>query len=678
MDPLLRRGWLVFLLVALWICLESVILGPFSYVPVGEFGEQILPLSMLVSSDAFGPGVHYWLPSLACGVDRLANTITHPHPLTLLTRALPGWAAFQAYMMLFYFVAGYFTYRICVDFLKLSRRPAVFAGTAMACYSGLTGGLGNVTLPLLLWCFEKLLDAGWTRGLLGAALLGFLYSLGASAVVSMPFTFTWGFVWFALVRGRMSGRLLALYAVLMAFSVPVHLQELWAMLLQAPLTQRSQWVPELACSAGGLLKALYQGLRLLAEFATPVTAVGLVGLAAARFKPGRFGGVWAIFLFTVLATGLGPWFKSCLGESAGVLKGVHFHRFFLIFPLAAALIGGVGMELLGPRKRVFPLAMAVLLLPLLYSKAKTVPDYFKYGGYTALFKSPVIEDIARRKDAAAPFRVATFTHRLLPGFAHAYGLETVDGYVNLYSRRYFTYWSKVIEPVIEREPYLKEYFGKWGSQVYLYLHSVYDWPDGVRFADHYRLPLLSLANARFIISRHPLEDPAFKLLTPQEPWYKMHPKKLIKMRVKEELSGKSYLFVYENTSVLPRAFLVPGVRSYPDSAGLWSAMAKASVKDFEREVLVEASEWPAGPWTKSYAKGRIVRGLHGADRVAVSVELDGPGVLVVSNNFNPYWRCRVDGKERPVFPAYGTFWGLVVGKGDREVVFSYEPPYRLF
>ena len=560
----------------------------------------------------------------------------------------------------------------------MSQRAGIFAGAAMACSSGLTGGLGNVTLPMLLWSLDKLLDAGWVRGLLGAALAGFLYSLGASAVVSMPFCYLWGLGWFWLVRGRFSVRFLVLYSVMIACSIPVHLQELWAMLLQAPLSHRNQWTPLMDCGVFGWAKPLGTAISLLFENFTPVTAFAFLGLAVSRFKPGRFGRVWAMLALTVAAAGLAPWIKGCMGESAGVLKGVHLHRFHLIYPLAAALCGGVGIELLGARKWPFPTAMALILAPLIYVKSKSIPDYLLYGGYTALFKSPLIAELAQKKDPSDPFRVTTFTHRLLPGFAHAYGLETVDGYINLYPRSYMKFWSKVIEPVMTRETWLKDYFGGWGSQIYLYLRSVYEWPDGVLFADHYRLPLLSLANAKFVISRHPLEDPNFKLLTPQRPWYKIHPKTLIKMRLSEEFTGKTYLFIYENRSVLPRAFLVPAVRTYPSADELWSGMAKASVEDFKKAVFVEASAWPGKPLAAGFRKGRIERALHGADRVSLSVDMDGPGIMVVSNNHNPYWKCRVDGAERPIFPAYGTFWGVALRKGDKAVEFSYEPPYRLF
>ena len=658
------------LLVTAWLGLESFLLGPFSYIPLAEFADGPFPQLTAVASGAALPGAHYWLPGIAFGVDRLANGLMTFQAPVLLLMLLPGWAAFQIFLFLHYFLSSYFTARLAVDFLKTSPRAAVLAAFAGASVP-FTGGIGNSVFPFVLWAFDRLLDRDWRTGLAGALGLGLFFSLFASAVVTMPFCFLWTLAWLGLVRKKLNGRALALGAVFVAAAAAPHLRQLWAMWANAPFSHRAGWGPVWECTAPALGRALLQGLNWGWSVGAVGVCVAALGLAQSRFRPGRFSGALAMFALTVLAAGLGEWLKTCAGLSTGPLAGLHLHRFYLILPLAGALAGAAGLGLAGNRRWVFALAMAAMFARSAHSKSKTLWEYFFQGGYAANFQSPVLEDLARRKAAEPPFRVATFTHGLVPGYALAYGLESVDGYVGMYSGRYFNFWREVIGPVIQREPYLEDYFGRWGSQLYLFLHSVDDWPQGVRFADHYRLPLLSLANAKYVISRHPLEDPNFKLRTPQKPWRAHTRNERAWLRIKENFTGKTYFYLYENAAALPRAFLVPTVKTWPDQAALWKAMSGAALEDLKKTVFVEEAFWKENP-APGFRKGRADLSAIESDRLELSVELDGPGVLVVSNSFNRFWTCRVDGAERRIFPAYGAFWGVALDRGDRKVEFSYD------
>ena len=76
--------------------------------------------------------------------------------------------------------------------------------------------------------------------------------------------------------------------------------------------------------------------------------------------------------------------------------------------------------------------------------------------------------------------------------------------------------------------------------------------------------------------------------------------------------------------------------------------------------------------------GEINVKYYSPDKIILSVDLNGPMILVVSNNYSPYWKCKVDGKETDIFPAYHTFWGVILEEGKQEIVFEYCPPYQIF
>ncbi len=81
--------------------------------------------------------------------------------------------------------------------------------------------------------------------------------------------------------------------------------------------------------------------------------------------------------------------------------------------------------------------------------------------------------------------------------------------------------------------------------------------------------------------------------------------------------------------------------------------------------------------TMSYKKGTIEVQHYSPDTIVLSVKTDGEAMLVVSNNYSPYWKCSINGKEERVYKVDCTFWGIYVPPGKSIIKFTYKPPYRL-
>jgi hypothetical protein len=60
-------------------------------------------------------------------------------------------------------------------------------------------------------------------------------------------------------------------------------------------------------------------------------------------------------------------------------------------------------------------------------------------------------------------------------------------------------------------------------------------------------------------------------------------------------------------------------------------------------------------------------------RVELAVDLDGSGLLVLSDAWYPGWEIRVDGHPRPQLRVAGFFRGVEVKGGDKQVVMTYRP-----
>ena len=61
----------------------------------------------------------------------------------------------------------------------------------------------------------------------------------------------------------------------------------------------------------------------------------------------------------------------------------------------------------------------------------------------------------------------------------------------------------------------------------------------------------------------------------------------------------------------------------------------------------------------------------------LQIKLESPCVLVVTDQYYPWWEWRVNGKKAAVFPAYGVFQGLRLPPGESLVEGVYRPPYQV-
>jgi len=70
--------------------------------------------------------------------------------------------------------------------------------------------------------------------------------------------------------------------------------------------------------------------------------------------------------------------------------------------------------------------------------------------------------------------------------------------------------------------------------------------------------------------------------------------------------------------------------------------------------------------------GAVTWQERGPDRIVLDVESDRPALLVVADNWYPWWRARVNGRDQPVLRAYHALRAVPVGAGVSEVVMWYE------
>ncbi len=132
----------------------------------------------------------------------------------------------------------------------------------------------------------------------------------------------------------------------------------------------------------------------------------------------------------------------------------------------------------------------------------------------------------------------------------------------------------------------------------------------------------------------------------------------------EPLGERDGVTLYENAYGLPRAFVVQRAEAVP---GQEEALAWLGVNDPAEAAAVENGPSLAGP-----AGLREARLLEWTPNRIV-VEAEGPGLLVLSEVYDPDWRAQVAGRETEVVRVDGILRGVYLDAGAQRVELVYQP-----
>jgi len=141
--------------------------------------------------------------------------------------------------------------------------------------------------------------------------------------------------------------------------------------------------------------------------------------------------------------------------------------------------------------------------------------------------------------------------------------------------------------------------------------------------------------------------------------------------------------VYENPGFLPRAWLAARVE-VKNAAGQILPLLRLPAFDPYGVAYVDQpvgnltalmSAPGSGPSTATNTADRdtVVFGRMSPNRFRVETQSPAPRLLIVSQNWYPGWKARVNGQPQPVERVNGMLMGVPVGAGASQVEFSYRP-----
>jgi hypothetical protein len=139
--------------------------------------------------------------------------------------------------------------------------------------------------------------------------------------------------------------------------------------------------------------------------------------------------------------------------------------------------------------------------------------------------------------------------------------------------------------------------------------------------------------------------------------------------------------VYENPKYMPRAWLTPRIEVKKDFSEMipllrdpgFNPYLVAYVEQPLAGLEPSPSPAPVGGSASIAAEGTAVFTQQSPNRFQVDTQSLAASLLVVSQNWYPGWKARVNGQLRRVERVNGALMGVQVGPGTSKVEFVYRP-----
>ncbi|MBC8100858.1 MAG: YfhO family protein, partial [Armatimonadetes bacterium] len=142
------------------------------------------------------------------------------------------------------------------------------------------------------------------------------------------------------------------------------------------------------------------------------------------------------------------------------------------------------------------------------------------------------------------------------------------------------------------------------------------------------------------------------------------------------LALSSDVKIYENLSVLPRAFILGQPQRVPETwAGTEQALNLMRDPTFDPAQQVVLASDNALPATNVGAGGEAVITTYSATQLSISVNAPDGGWLMLTDAYYPGWVATVDGAPSQIYRADGLFRAVWLPPGANRVTFDYAPDW---
>ena len=691
-------------------------LGSSSYVRLHNVADQSLPQLIAIPHNIAQGLFGRWAPQWAAGADRAA--LPFSADLSVLPfLVLPGWLAYAAVNFAQRFVAAFFTFRLLRDRFTVPGWIAIYAAFSYSLFYqpglnhdwtgyALYDYLALPAIPFLLWLLSGIKVPWRGQSFAVAAIAGACAAFSGSIHISL-FIAPLILYWFAFVTPRKETgfwlNILLFAAVWCGLTIWLDGHQ-W--LLAKDSTRvlyklESIWAP-LSSGIWGLLAFSREFVGALLDDWVPVTLL-LIGLVLSRLRNRQLIAIASAIIFCDFVGIAYGSIAIRLRPEFPFLGAFNCQRFGLLVPFLTIFAGALALNeitqywdvSLKSETRSYSFSLGTALAALLICgligqslevKQLTLKDMLGGHNYKAYYQDAQLQQLHKITLGKNLFRVVTLSvgDTVQPDFPSgalwAYGFETADGMLNLQPQRYRDFWEQVIMPVMASEPFLYQWVHNWGCQLNLFA-PIGGFPGSAPpdLNRYYRINLLSLAGVRYLVSPIPIRGEQFTPVNLQ-----MHAEQLTwdhlnrAQKMWTMLTGHYWgppLYVYENRDALPRFFLAKQAHVLDGENQVLNAIAVSSPTELGSNVWIESGD-AQGITTAELQSGAGFLALekYSADEIDLDANVTSPAMMVITNNYNPYWKAWIDAQPAKIIPADHTFQGLRLEAGRHRVVLKYAAP----
>jgi len=172
-----------------------------------------------------------------------------------------------------------------------------------------------------------------------------------------------------------------------------------------------------------------------------------------------------------------------LKDKLPILKAIQLDRFYSLYPI---LWFSVFMLIIRELSIKIAIALACIQVVIVFFSNQLVEDYIKkvihtrdYVSYREFYAEDLFSKVKTilKQDKNRNKRVGMVG--LHPAVAQYNQIPTIDGYVVLYSLDYKHQIQSIIQPELNQNEFIKNYFEQWGSRCYLFDNEAVIAGDGI-------------------------------------------------------------------------------------------------------------------------------------------------------------------------------------------------------